>query len=1238
MYLNCHTCYSFKFGALSIKALLNEAVKHGVPKLAVTDINNTSAILDVHRYAVDYAEEFPVQPIAGIDFRNGVQQQFIGIAKNHEGFNELNLFLTKCIYEGEKGLTGREVKIPARAPEFENAWVVYPFASFPPSAAPLQSHELIGVKPADLNRLRFSPWKNHPEKLVILAPVTFRNKVDFNAHRLLRAIDNNIVLSKLAPTEQASPDEVMKPESELCEWFKDFPSLIYNTRKLLDECEPIDFEFGKNKNRKSFTGSTRGDAELLVKLCNDHLEYRYPKKGKAVAERFNHEIKLITELGFAAYFLINWDIVRYAQHRNFFYVGRGSGANSMVAYLLRITDVDPIELDLYFERFINSFRTSPPDFDIDFSWTDRDEITEYIFKRNLTEKTCLLGAYSTFQAASVVRELGKVFGLPKREIDVLQDPRLYPPTHDHLTRLIYQYGRVLDDFPNHLTIHASGILISEKPMTYYTALANPPKGFPLAQFSMLEAEDVGFAKFDILSQRGLGHIKDAVEIIKNNCGKAIDIHDVKRFKKDKNVERHLTEARLMGCFYVESPAMRMLLTKLKAKTYLDLVAASSIIRPGVAQSGMMQEYIRRFHDPRHGKSKAIPQLWELMPDTFGVMVYQEDVIKVAHHFAGLTLGEADLLRRGMNGKYKGRAEFMKIKDTFFANCKAKGYPDDLTAEVWRETESFGGYAFAKGHSASFAVESYQSMFLKAYYPREFMVAVINNHGGFYRTEYYLHEARMAGAEIHAPEINHSQVLTSISGGDLYLGFELIKDLEKSVQETIVSERNSNGEFDSLENFLRRVSIPVEQLRILIRVGAFRFTGKTRQELLWEVHAILGHRKKSTARKELFGVGGKKYALPELFNDPFADARNQIELLGFPLCSPFTLIKPWPAEKNIPQASTWSELVSHVQKHPRPGGEPWSGAVEITGYYVTYKPTSTKKGEPMMFGCFLDRDGIFFDTNHFPEAARRFPFRGAGCYRLVGTVTEEFGFYSLNVLEMHKLDYVMYEEDAETQARSRPDPVIVPPVVAASKEFDYLLVIAPPPHICKEVMEWKKELHRRLDHRAAVTDRPYLALCSFSESEQKESLLLKKISAVAAQHAPLRVALKDFTVFPPHTLSVNVLHREAIIELIDHLQHEMKLPPKNARFVSHPQLPVARGLTSEKLARASAGFCEQKYAASFVARHLLLLKKPAGVKWAKYETVREFGLEGKRPLPVSTHRIKTVTPSFHSETPGEAISE
>jgi DNA polymerase-3 subunit alpha len=508
---------------------------------------------------------------------------------------------------------------------------------------------------------------------------------------------------------------------------------------------------------------------------------------------------------------------------------------------------------------------------------------------------------------------------------------------------------------------------------------------------MLEAEDIGLYKFDILSQRGLGKIKDSLEIIKENKGDEIDIHDIKKFKRDEKIKDLLREAKAIGCFYVESPAMRMLLAKLRCDDYLRLVAASSIIRPGVAKSGMMREYIVRFRDEtvREKARAKLPELYELMEETYGVMVYQEDVIKVAHEFAGLSLAEADYLRRGMSWKFKQRNEFWKVREKFFNNCKTKNHDDKVVAETWTQIESFANFAFSKGHSASYAVESYQALYLKAYYPLEYMVATLNNGGGFYRKEIYVHEARMHGAKIERPCINNSTDLSVIKGKTIYLGLNMIAELEAGVMGEIICERKTNGFFLSLHDFVKRVPLSIEQMRLLIRAGTFQFTGKNKKELLWEIHSLINPLKKKEAVKELFEIKPRKWQLPELTDSWMDDAFDDQELFGFTLCSPFDLLRD-----TLLIDMKASDLKKHINKQ-----------VCIAGYLVTTKPTSTSRGERMSFGTFLDTEGHWIDTVHFPPSLKTSPFTGPGCYILSGKVTEEYDFCTLEISSMKRLPVI-----------------------------------------------------------------------------------------------------------------------------------------------------------------------------------------------------------------------------------------
>jgi len=690
---------------------------------------------------------------------------------------------------------------------------------------------------------------------------------------------------------------------------------------------------------------------------------------------------------------------------------------------------------------------------------------------------------STFKGKSIYRELGKVHGLPKGEIDAfLKHPEEAINRNDIIEK-ISRIGEMMTDFPNIRSIHAGGVLISEKPITCYTALDMPPKGFPTTQWDMYVAEDIGFEKLDILSQRGIGHIYETAEIVKRNRHVSIDVHRVNEFKKDPEVKQLLQSARTIGCFYVESPAMRGLLKKLRCDDYRTLVAASSIVRPGVARSGMMKEYIYRFHNP--GKFRYLhPVMEEQLKETYGVMVYQEDVLKICHHFAGLDLSESDVIRRAMSGKYRSKKELQRIIDKFFSNCKQSGYPEEVTKEVWRQIESFAGYSFSKAHSASYAVESYQSLFLKAHYPLEFMVGVINNFGGFYPSWVYLNEAKNWGATLHLPCVNNGEYHTCLRGEkDIYVGFVHIANLEAQVGKAIVEGRMAQGvsapespkgdllppiasrakqqgrvgegrqeaneseqpdetPFSSLEDFVQRVPVSTEQLVILIRVGAFRFTGKPKATLLWEAHMLLDKRTSGQADKRtravippgplkgekvpfrgfrgntgeiehrnrneaelgeanseigqsivnsqlsiVNSVPAKHFDLPALWQSQLEEVYDEIELLGWPVTHTwFDLL-----ETSFRGEIMATEMNRFIGKK-----------VRMLGLLVTIKYVRTVKKDWMHFGTFIDVHGQFFDTVHFPLAVTKYPFRGDGIYLVLGKIVEEFGFPSLEVEKMAKM--------------------------------------------------------------------------------------------------------------------------------------------------------------------------------------------------------------------------------------------
>jgi len=969
MLLNLHSYYSLRFGTLSLQDLISGMLAGGYDTAVLTDINNSSGSLDF----IKLGRAAGLNLLAGMEFRNGDQLCFVAIAKNEHGFREINEYRTKLNMENRA--------IPERAPEFEEVFVIYPFSRL--NAFPLRDFEYIGVRPSERTRAQLMDRKVL-DRCVIIAPVSFR-KTDYTLHRQLRAIDNNLLISQLNKGQIAAEDEVFIPRVKLMRLFADLPQLLANTNRILGQCS-FSFDFTSVKNKATFTGNRYNDKQLLYKYCMDGFSRRYGRNDRVAAERIQRELEIIENLRFSSYFLITDDICRYARGRNFHYVGRGSGANSAVAYCLGITDVDPIALKLPFERFLNPKRKSPPDFDIDFSWNERDEMYDYIFNRYQTGHTALMGAMSTFRSRSILRELGKVYGLPKAEIDRLVHEPEHMLNKNEVTNTILSVYNRMADFPNQRTIHASGVLISEEPLTCYSAMDNPPKGLPTMQFDMYVAEDIGFEKFDILSQRGIGHIKDCRTIVRENLGVVIDTDNPKRFFQDAHIAAQLKSANTIGCFYIESPAMRQLLTKLRCDDYLTLVAASSIIRPGVASSGMMGEYIRRHHDPTTVVYPH-PVFKEQLEETYGVMVYQEDVMKIANAYGGLDMADADVLRRMMSGKYRSKDHLIEIEDKFFSNFKAKGYPEKTSREIWRQMESFAGYSFNKAHSASFAVESYQSLFLKTYYPLEFMVAVLNNYGGFYNRKVYVNEARISGGNICLPCVNQSIFNTSIQGKDIYLGFDCLLNLEGKLAHRIIEEREAHGKYTSLENFVKRTQTGIEQVVILIRVGALRFTGTGKKQLLWAAHLMMSKHKPVAAGMALFETESRKPILPPLEEDILEDYYDEMELIGF--CVTGTLFDLTKSDYRGDMPAR--ELHLHEGK-----------IVRVVGDFVCEKFVKTKRGDLMKFGTFLDAEGRFFDTVHFPQTLAKYPLRGAGIYLVEGKIVLEYGCPSIEVIRCAKM--------------------------------------------------------------------------------------------------------------------------------------------------------------------------------------------------------------------------------------------
>lgn len=992
MYLQTHSTYSFQYGTLSPERLSTLGKQTSPHRLTLTDINNMAA----HAEFAKACDAMETSYNLGVEFHWKGTLAYVLIARNENGYAFMNEWLSRWLeLQKQTGHAEPITDFP------EDVWVLYPPDQLPPYSP---DHVLAMVRPIDLQQ-RFQ-WKNLPgrNKRVACPTLTFEIPRMFGFHKILRAIGENELLDRLSTEKTGSPLDFFRKPEEIHQLYSSEPDWLKRSQMISDSCT-FKLDFSRERTRQHFHKNAAEDRIVLRSLAEEGKYRRYGNHPpEEVQRRIEKELDIIARLKFQGYYLITHDIIRYATHRGYPHVGRGSGANSIVAYCLGITDVDPIDLDLYFERFLNASRNSPPDFDIDFSWKERDDIIRYILQKYNEGhfRASQLAATVRYKSRSVLRELGKIYGLPAREIEkltgrlpqqyfstmepLIQDPALHGkdnPVYDKLIRI----SQWLHKLPAHLSIHAGGILISERSLYETTASFVPPKGFPVAQIDMFAADDLNLHKLDILSQRGLGHIKDCIRLIAQSRGQAESdaanavIRNTAAIVHRPESRQLLKSGETIGCFYIESPAMRSLILKMGCEDYRALTAASSVIRPGVGHSGMMRTFIARFR----GDEKVTtlhPRLSELLKETFGVMIYQEDVLKVAHYFGGLSLEQADVLRRGMSGKLRSLSVMRTLQEAFYNSCRKQGIDEKIIQEVWRQMESFSGYTFPKAHSASFAVESFQDLYLKHHYPIEFMTAVVNNFGGFYNTWFYLEEAKRLGAEVALPCLNRSELLSKTEGRVIRLGFIHIAGLEQEVIRHILENRRLYGPFVSVHNFLERVPCGPEQMRILIRLGCLDFTGQSRAELLWEARL---------SKSALVSTGLSFFppALPEKIHFPVMPWTDteilhiEIEYLGFPVSGSFFQLLPTIPEDAIPSC----DLMQHIGQY-----------ITLIGYICARKPIKTHNGKLMQFLTFRDLHGVW-DGVLFPDKNQEIEIRRLGPWIVKGRVQTDFGVPVIEIREM-----------------------------------------------------------------------------------------------------------------------------------------------------------------------------------------------------------------------------------------------
>ncbi|MGD9898264.1 MAG: DNA polymerase III subunit alpha [Calditrichaceae bacterium] len=1019
VHLHTHSYYSLLDGISSPEELVIAAKKSGMKALALTDHNSLYGAIEFYQTA----KKYNLKPIIGAQLRISDGFDLIFLVKDDTGYRNLCNIISigqlngghlkfridiKDIFHYKDGLIvlsgGHKGKIfhLLHKRRFDEAIE---------EACQLQSqfgedfflemqhfspqHTIINLRLRDISAEYKIP-------LAATNDVHFVSLKDWSLRRVLHAIDANTVSGKIETA--GSSEQHLKSPGMMKEMFDVFPSALTNTQRIAGMCH-FEFDLGKPIFPSIELPEGETGFSYLWKKSFEGATRRYKPLTREVIKRLQYELQTIHDLGFAEYFLIVKNIVDYCHKNHIPCVGRGSAADSLVSYALEITQVDPIRHNLYFERFLNPERADPPDIDLDICWKNRDRVLGYVYEKYGKDRVAMICTFNTFQVRSAIRDVAKTYGLPEDEIGKLTKhlphraieqleetintlPELRELRHNlSLYEEIIRIAHRIADFPRHLSIHPGGVIIAPDRITNHTPLEIAGKGIVISQYDMYSIEKLGLVKMDLLGVRSLSVITDCIRAVKKKAESG-DLKTVAdKHKKtpdfllknsdelspldlrtipgeDPDVTAYIRSGQTMCCFQLESPAMRGLLRKMMIEGVDDVITAVALIRPGASGSGMKEIYIKR----RAGLEKTTyihPSIAPALEETYGVTIYQEQVLRIAHLAAGLSLGQADSLRRAMT-KSRNKKEFLNIHGAFIQGALKNGLDNSQADTIWQFLSQFVGYGFNKAHSATYGTIAYQTAFLKYYFPLEYMCAVLNNQGGFYSRMAYTEEARRMGLRLLTPDVNYSEADFSSDNDAIRTGLGAVFELSEKTIQSIIAARKIKS-FSDIFDFIRRTRANEKEIGHLIKAGALTSIHQSAPQLLL-LNRLYFKNKKKTAVVQY--VAGETELEP--FND-YQKIINEMEMLDFAVTDhPLALF-----EQNIPGDSIIpsTEIESHKGK-----------SVTCIGWLVTSRRIATSKNQYMKFLTLEDRFGLF-EVVLFPAVYNRFGhlIRTHGPYIITGKI-------------------------------------------------------------------------------------------------------------------------------------------------------------------------------------------------------------------------------------------------------------
>lgn len=980
VHLHTHSTFSFLDGASPVEALVAQAAMQQMPALALTDHNTIAGLPQFHKWASVYG----IQPISGAEVTLSDETHLTLLAMNQVGYEHLCSLLTFA-HTGAEGRKHPQITDDLLFSHHEGLLVlsgcrlgriaqhIFHQRYNEAQETAEQFRTVFGQRfyiELQGDNLPRTTWLNNmlaqlgdslQIPIVATSNVHYHVKTRLPVHDVLRCMQLKCDITTPHPRRPFNEMQWLHDSKEALRRFARYPSAITNTLRIAEQCAVV-LQLGSALFPSfQLPDGEQSAATFLHKLVHRGAVARYGTVDATLQQRLTHELNIIEQLGYVEYFLIVWDIVNYARQHHIRSAGRGSAADSAVAYCLYITDVDAAGRGLLFERFMSLERAEKPDIDIDFDSRRRDQVIDYVYQKYGDRHVARVATYQTFRGRSAIREVGAALGLPAPLLDTLAKRIPWMVRANQLTALfervpelqnfsayktqlqwLWTLAAEISGFPRHLGMHVGGLVISATPLLQLTSLQPSAKGERMVPWDKNDIEEVGWIKLDLLSLRTLSAISDTVVLRKKN-GTPLDYDEIP-FEDTKTFEM-LNRGNSIGVFQLESPAQRALQSRLHADRLEDIVASVALIRPGPIKGNMVDPFIER----RQGREPVTylhPKLEPILGKTYGVILYQEQVISIATTLANFTPGEADQLRRVMSHA-RSEEDMSKIGLQFLEKAVAAGVYPDVARAVFACMQGYASYGFCEAHSVAFASTAYKTAYLVRHYPAEFYASILNNYPmGYYPVHVICAEARRREINLLGIDINESYYDCTVTNGQIRLGFRMLKGFPKAIAETIHAARTTSKPFQSLTDCLQRVqaldSLTAERL---VRVGAFDTCHPDgRKHLLWNLPAYLAQR--NQVEYSLFAQNrlhdssntGEAFSLPEKLRDEYA-------LLGVGISG------HWMALYR-PELNTQGYLCTReIDAYPE------DGVVTIAGLLVRPHRPPTKSGKTTVFFTVEDEFGF-----------------------------------------------------------------------------------------------------------------------------------------------------------------------------------------------------------------------------------------------------------------------------------------